>query len=158
MASINRVILVGNLTRDPELRSTPSGTPVCDLGLAVNDRRKQGDEWVEKANFFDITVWGTQAENCSRFLSKGRQVAVEGRLDYQTWESTVSCQNCGAESVQKRSKVKIIAQNVQFLGSRQDADAAAQAPVVADSSGISADTSDFESPADATEDDDDIPF
>lgn len=158
MASINRVVLVGNLTRDPELRQTPNGTPVCDLGLAVNDRRKQGDEWVEKANFFDVTVWGAQAESCSRYLSKGRQVAIDGRLDHQTWESSVSCESCGSESAQKRSKVKIIAQNVQFLGSRQDAEAPAGAPVTAGSSGLTPDTSDFESGQQGSSDDDDIPF
>jgi single-strand DNA-binding protein len=157
MASINRVVLVGNLTRDPELRQTPNGTSVCDLGLAVNDRRKQGEEWVEKANFFDVTVWGAQAESCSRYLSKGRQVAIDGRLDLQTWESSTSCESCGAESTQKRSKIKVIAQNVQFLGSRQDAEAQTGAPVAAASSGLTPDTSDFES-AESAPADDDIPF
>lgn len=159
MASINRVILVGNLTRDPELRHTPQGTAVCDLGLAVNDRRKQGDEWVEKANFFDVTVWGAQAESCSKYLSKGRQVAIDGRLDHQTWESTVSCESCGGESAQKRSKVKVIAQNVQFLGSRQDSDSAPGEPVAsaANSSGLNPDMSDFESGGSGGSDDD-IPF
>lgn len=148
MASINRVVLVGNLTRDPELRHTPSGTALCKLGIAVNDRIKQGDEWVEKANFFDVTVWGAQAESCSRYLSKGRQVAIDGRLDHQTWE----------KDGQKRSKVEIIAQNVQFLGGRQDAAGADAAPVSAGApSGLTPDTSDFDS-APGGDSDDDIPF
>ena len=81
MANINRVILVGNLTRDPELRHTPSGTSVCKLRLAVNSRQKDSStgEWGEKPNYFDVTVWGNQGENCARFLSKGRPVAVDGR-------------------------------------------------------------------------------
>src|SRR5262245_64232649 len=82
-ANINRVVLVGNLTRDPELRHTPSGTAVCSLRLAVNTRRKDAatGEWGEKPNYFDITVWGNQGENCAQYLSKGRPVAVDGRLD-----------------------------------------------------------------------------
>lgn len=161
MASINRVVLVGNLTRDPELRHTPGGTPVCDLGLAVNDRRKQGDEWVEKANFFDVTVWGAQAESCSKYLSKGRAVAVDGRLDHQTWESRSSCESCGNEKTEKRSKVKVIAQSVQFLGSRDGSSPAPdEMPVAAGaaSSGLEPDTSDFESKGSSSSDDDDIPF
>lgn len=146
MASINRVVLVGNLTRDPELRHTPSGTAVCKLGIAVNDRRKQGDEWVEKANFFDVTVWGAQAENCERYLSKGRPVAIDGRLDHQTWETPEG---------QKRSKVEVIAQSVQFLGSRESAGAPVAAGAA--SSDLDPDTSDFEAPPGAS-DDDDIPF
>ena len=83
MASINRVTLVGNLTRDPELRTTPNGKSVCTLGLAVNDRYKNdAGEWVEKPNYFDIVVWGAQAESCGQYLSKGRQIAVDGRLSY----------------------------------------------------------------------------
>ncbi|RJQ46982.1 MAG: single-stranded DNA-binding protein [Gaiellales bacterium] len=147
MASINRVVLVGNLTRDPELRHTPSGTALCKLGVAVNDRIKQGDEWVEKANFFDVTVWGAQAESCSRYLAKGRQVAIDGRLDHQTWE----------KDGQKRSKVEIIAQNVQFLGGRQEGSGGGEAAVGAGApSGLTPDTSDFEAPDSGG--DDDIPF
>src|ERR1051325_4943808 len=81
MANINRVVLVGNLTRDPELRHTPSGMAVCSLRLAVNTRRKDSatGEWTEKPNYFDITVWGNQGENCAQYLSKGRPVGVDGR-------------------------------------------------------------------------------
>lgn len=149
MASINRVVLVGNLTRDPELRQTPNGKSVCTLGLAVNERYKNdAGEWVEKPNFFDIVVWGAQAENCERYLSKGRQVAVDGRLSFRSWE---------AQDGSKRSKVEVVAGTVQFLGSRQDAGAAESTFVAAGApSGLNPDTSDFDSAAGA--DDDDIPF
>ena len=110
-SNINVVVLTGNLTRDPELRSTPSGTSVCKLRVAVNSRRKDGQtgEWVDKPNYFDVTVWGAQGENCATYLSKGRPVAVEGRLDWHDWED-----NDG----NKRQGVEIIANSVQFLGSR----------------------------------------
>lgn len=108
MASLNRVVLVGNLTRDPELRYLPSGTSVCNLGIAVNSRRKNADgEWIDEANFFDIAVFGKQAENCSQFLAKGSQVAVDGRLRSRSWETNEG---------QKRSKVEVVADSVQFLG------------------------------------------
>lgn len=108
MASVNRVVLVGNLTRDPELRYLPSGTPVCNVGIAVNSRRKDADgQWVEEANFFDIAVFGKQAENCSQYLAKGSQVAVDGRLRSRSWETNEG---------QKRSKVEVVADSVQFLG------------------------------------------
>ena len=86
--NINRVVLVGNLTRDPELRHTPSGTPVCSLRLAVNTRRKdESGQWTDKPNYFDITVWGQQGENCAQYLSKGRPVAIDGRLEWREWEA-----------------------------------------------------------------------
>jgi len=111
--NINRVILTGNLTRDPELRSLPSGTSVCSLRVAVNTRRKDGQtgEWVDKPNYFSVTVWGAQGDNCARYLSKGRPVAIDGRLEWSEWES----QDGG-----KRSKVEVVADTVQFLGSRGD--------------------------------------
>ena len=113
MANINRVVLVGNLTRDPELRHTPSGMAVCSLRLAVNTRRKDAatGEWTEKPNYFDITVWGTQGENCAQYLSKGRPVGVDGRLEWREWE---------AQDGSKRQAVEVIADTVQFLGSRGD--------------------------------------
>ncbi len=150
MASINRVVLVGNLTRDPELRTTPNGKSVCTLGLAVNERYKnETGEWVEKPNYFDIVVWGAQAENCNRYLSKGRPVAVDGRLSFRSWE---------AQDGSKRSKVEVIAGTVQFLGSRQDSGAPAGAPVATGApSGLTPDTSDFEVPSSSSKDDD-IPF
>src|SRR5215207_889583 len=136
MANINRVILVGNLTRDPELRHTPSGTSVCKLRLAVNSRQKDAatGEWGEKPNYFDVTVWGNQGENCARFLSKGRPVAVDGRLDWREWE---------AQDGTKR-------QAVEFIGSREAGGGEGERQFVP--AGAAAD--DFP-PAGA---DDDIPF
>ena len=117
-ANINRVVLVGNLTRDPELRHTPSGMAVCSLRLAVNTRRKDAatGEWTEKPNYFDITVWGAQGENCAQYLAKGRPVGVDGRLEWREWET--------AEQ-QKRQAVSIVADTVQFLdGPRGERDSA----------------------------------
>ncbi len=113
MANINRVILTGNLTADPELSTLPSGTSVCRLRLAVNRRYKDqsSGEWTEKPNYFDIKVWGAQGENCANYLSKGRPVAVDGRLEWSEWE---------AQDGSKRSKVEVVADTVQFLGSRGD--------------------------------------
>ena len=114
-SNINVVVITGNLTRDPELRSTPGGTSVCKLRVAVNSRRKDGQtgEWVDKPNYFDVTVWGAQGENCANYLSKGRPVAVEGRLDWREWEDKEAAANGRAS--------KIIANSVQFLGSRDGA-------------------------------------
>lgn len=108
MASFNRVILVGNLTRDIELRYTPGGTAVTDIGMAVNERVKRNDEWIEEVNFFDVTLWGRTAEVASEYLSKGSSILIEGRLKYDTWE----------QDGQKRSKVKIVGERMQMLGSR----------------------------------------
>lgn len=111
-SNINSVVLTGNLTKDPELRSTGGGTSVCEMRLAVNGRIKRGDEWVDKPNFFDIVVFGGMAENCTTYLSRGRPIAVEGRLDFQEWEAK--------DGSGKRSKVVVIANGVQFLNSRSD--------------------------------------
>src|SRR5215218_1952868 len=112
--NINRVVLTGNLTRDPELRSLPSGMAVCNLRIASNTRRKDNStgEWVDKPNYFDVTVWGAQGENCAQYLAKGRPVAVDGRLEWREWEDK--------ETGAKRSAVQIIADSVQFLGGRDD--------------------------------------
>ena len=128
MANINRVVLVGNLTRDPELRHTPSGTAVCSLRLAVNTRRKDGatGEWTEKPNYFDITVWGNQGENCAQYLAKGRPVAIDGRLEWREWE---------AQDGTKRQAVEVIADSVQFLGGRGDGEAAVRIPHAAGGEG-----------------------
>jgi single-strand DNA-binding protein len=108
MNNINRVVLTGNLTRDPELRSLPSGTAVCSLRVACNTRRKNSDgEWADKPNFFDVTVWGGQGESIARYLSKGRPVAVDGRLEWREWET---------QDGTKRQAVEVIADSVQFLG------------------------------------------
>lgn len=146
MASINRVTLVGNLTRDPELRHTPSGTAVCKLRIAVNTRQKDGatGEWGEKPNYFDVTVWGGQGESCAQYLSRGRQVGVDGRLDWREWE---------AQDGTKRQAVEIIADAVQFLGSRQDNEGGGQSQYVP-AGAVTADTSDFGKSGG----DDDIPF
>src|SRR5213078_907102 len=111
-ANINRVVLVGNLTRDPELRHTPGGTPVCSLRVAVNSRRRdESGQWVDKPNYFSISVFGNQAESCAQYLTKGRPVAVDGRLDWREWQ---------AQDGGKRESVEIVAESVQFLGSRGD--------------------------------------
>jgi single-strand DNA-binding protein len=108
---VNVVVITGNLTKDPELRSTGGGTPVCEMRVAVNSRRKdQSGQWVDKPNFFDVVVFGAQGENCANYLSRGRPVAVEGRLDWREWEAK--------EGGGKRQAVQIIANSVQFLGSR----------------------------------------
>jgi single-strand DNA-binding protein len=142
-ANINRVVLVGNLTRDPELRHTPSGTAVCSLRLAVNTRRKDSatGEWTEKPNYFDVTVWGNQGENCAQYLSKGRPVAVDGRLEWREWE---------AQDGTKRQAVEVVADSVQFLGGRGELGGDEPQFVQA---GATADKSDFSSAPD-----DDIPF
>ena len=112
MANFNRVVLVGNLTKDPELRQTGGGTSVCKLRIAVNTRRKdETGQWVDKPNYFDVTVWGNQGESCAQYLSKGRPVGVDGRLDWREWE---------AQDGTKRQAVEIIADSVQFLGGRGD--------------------------------------
>jgi len=121
MANINRVVLVGNLTKDPELRHTPSGTAVCKLRIAVNTRMKDSSgTWVDKPNYFDITVWGNQGESCSQYLAKGRPIAVDGRLDWREWQ---------AQDGAKRESVEIVAESVQFLGSRGDGDSGGGQPV-----------------------------
>ena len=108
--NINRVTITGNLTRDPELRHTTNGTAICTLGVAVNGRRKEGDQWVDKPNYFNVIVWGAQGQNCANYLSKGRPVAVDGRLDWRSWEAK--------DGSGKRSTIEIVAETVQFLGSR----------------------------------------
>jgi single-strand DNA-binding protein len=111
-SNINVVVITGNLTQDPELRHLGSGTAVCELRVAVNSRRKDGStgEWVDKPNYFNVTVWGAQGENCANYLSKGRPVAIEGRLDWREWEAK--------DGGGKRQAVQIVANSVQFLGSR----------------------------------------
>lgn len=111
MANINRVVLVGNLTKDPELRHTPGGTPVCSLRIAVNSRRRdESGNWVDKPNYFDVSIFGNQAESSAQYLSKGRPVGIDGRLDWREWD---------AQDGTKRQAVQIIAESVQFLGSRE---------------------------------------
>jgi single-strand DNA-binding protein len=140
--------VTGNLTRDPELRSLPSGTSVCSLRVACNTRRKDASgEWVDKANYFNVTVWGAQGENCARYLSKGRPVAVDGRLEWREWQT---------QDGQRRESVDIVADSVQFLGSRDDAGAGNG---FAGRSDVPVDETDLQpAPAGDGGGDDDIPF
>ena len=151
--NINVFCVTGNLTKDPELRTLPnSGTSVCEMRIAVNSRRKdQSGNWVDKPNYFDVTVWGAQGENCATYLSKGRPVAIEGRLDWREWET----QEGG-----KRQAVQIIANSVQFLGSRDSGGESNGQRFQAPQSDVPADTSDFDNspPAAVGASDDDIPF
>ncbi|MFP6906922.1 MAG: single-stranded DNA-binding protein [Verrucomicrobiota bacterium] len=149
MASYNRVILMGNLTRDPEVRYVPSGRPVADLGLAVNEKYKNSEgDLVERTDFFDITVWGPQGENCGKYLKKGRPVLVEGRLRLDTWEN---------DQGEKRSKVKVIADRVQFLGTGRAAEGDGSAGE--DAQGGGGESSESPAPqAPASDDSEDLPF
>lgn len=109
MASFNRVILMGNLTRDVEVRYTPGGTAVCEIGLAVNDRRKDAKgEWVDETTFVDVTLWGRTAEIAGEYLAKGAPLLVEGRLKLDTWE----------KDGQKRSKLRVVCENMRMLGGK----------------------------------------
>ena len=111
--SINRVIISGNLTRDPELRSTASGLPVLGFGVAVNDRRKnqQTGEWEDYPNFVDCTMFGTRAESIQQFLHKGSKVAIEGKLRWSQWDDR--------QTGQKRSKLEVVVEELEFMDSRQ---------------------------------------
>ncbi|MCI0334510.1 MAG: single-stranded DNA-binding protein [Planctomycetes bacterium] len=108
MASYNRVILMGNLTRDPELRYIPSGTAVSNLGLAVNDRVKRNDQWIDEVTFVDVTLWARDAEIANEYLSKGSPVLIEGRLKLDQWE----------KDGQKHSKLKVVCDRLRLVGSR----------------------------------------
>lgn len=143
---INRVTIVGRLTRDPELKHLPSGSPVLEMGVAVNGRQQDGSgNWVDKPNFFDVKVFGNQAEFLSQYLSKGRRVGIDGRLDWRSWE---------AQDGTKRSKVDIVAQSVQFLDSRGDGDGEGGGYLPAQGSAPAQGDADFT----ASASDDDIPF
>ena len=152
-SNVNVVVVTGNLTRDPELRSTGGGTSVCKLRVAVNSRRKDGQsgEWIDKPNYFDVTVWGAQGENCANYLSKGRPVAIEGRIDWREWEAK--------DGGGKRQSVEIIANSVQFLGSRDGSGGGNGDGGFSPGSDVPADTSDFQgAAAGGGGADDDIPF
>jgi single-strand DNA-binding protein len=132
--NINRVIITGNLTRDPELRSTNSGMSVCSLRIATNTRQKDpSGEWVDRAHYFSVTVFGAQGENCARFLSKGRPVAIDGRLQWREWQD---------KDGNKRESIEIVAESVQFLGGRDDAGGNGNG--FTPRSDVPADTRDFE--------------
>ena len=152
--NINRVIITGNLTRDPETRSTGSGSTVCSLRVACNGRRRnpQTQDWEDAPNYFDVSVWGAQVENCQRYLSKGRGIAVDGRLQWREWTD---------KEGNKRQSVDIVADSVQFLGGRDDAGNGNgfSSSARAQESDVPIDTGDFErTPVGAAGGDDDIPF
>lgn len=155
MSDLNRVTLVGRLTRDPEVRYTSSGMPIVNLGLAVNGRQKdQSGQWTEKPNFFDVKLFGDRFERLAQHLEKGRRIGIDGRLEWSSWEV----------DGQKRSKVEVVANELQFLDGRGDGDGgggARRAQFGAEGqSDIAPDTSDFV-PVGAgagAADDDDIPF
>lgn len=138
--SINRVIVSGNLTREPEVRTTSSGNPVMGFGIAVNDRRKnsQTGEWEDYPNFIDCTMFGARAQSVSRFLSKGSKVAIEGKLRWSQWETNEG---------QKRSKIEIIVDEIEFMSSISNG---AQVPATASATAVD--------PMTSTLYDDDIAF
>lgn len=138
--SINRVIVSGNLTREPEVRTTASGNPVMGFGIAVNDRRKnsQTGEWEDYPNFIDCTMFGARAQSVSRFLSKGSKVAIEGKLRWSQWETNEG---------QKRSKIEIIVDEIEFMSSISNG---AQVPTTASATAVD--------PMTSTLYDDDIAF
>lgn len=122
MSSFNRVILMGNLTRDVEMRKTASDLAVCDIGLAVNDRVKRGNEWVDDVTFIDVTLWGRTAEIAGEYLAKGSPVFIEGRLKMDQWE----------QDGQKRSKLKVVGERLQLLGTKGAAKPKAEPTAIAD--------------------------
>lgn len=149
--SINRVVISGNLTRDPDLRSTASGMPVLGFGVAVNDRRKnqQTGEWEDYPNFIDCTMFGARAQGVSRFLSKGSKVAIEGKLRWSQWE----------RDGQKRSKIEVIVDEIEFMTSRNDGAPRAAAPMAAPMAQAPMAAAPMAAPVvDASVYDDDIPF
>ncbi|MDR3136566.1 MAG: single-stranded DNA-binding protein [Coriobacteriales bacterium] len=157
--SINKVIITGNLTRDPELTATPSGMPVLSLGVAVNDRRKNSStgEWEDIANYIDCTMFGTRAESVARFLSKGSKVGIDGKLRWHQWET---------RDGQKRSKVDVIIDDIEFLSPRNagtgatGAQSSAMPAAKSSHASYSAPEADAPIPAapEITVYDDDIPF
>lgn len=141
MASFNKVILVGNLTRKPELRTVSTGSKVTDIGMAINDRRKdQSGQWVEDTTYVDVTLWGAQAEVAEKYLDKGSSVLIEGRLKLDQWET----------DGQKRSKLKVVGERMQMLGGRNDRSNN-------DSDNYSR-SEDYSGSVSSSHDDDDIPF
>jgi single-strand DNA-binding protein len=137
MTSFNKVILMGNLTRDPEVRYTPNGSAVASFAIAVNRKYKQGEETKEEVSYIDIVVFGKQAENCGQYLNKGDAALIEGRLQQRRWDDK--------DTGQKRSKVEVAAQSVTFMPKRQ-------------SSGGGSGHSQAEQAPEAPVDEGDIPF
>ncbi len=159
MASFNKVILVGNVTRDPELRYISSGTAVTDIGLAVNDRRKDGKtgEWIEETTFVDVTLWGRTAEIAGEYVTKGSPLLIEGRLKLDTWE----------KDGKKNSKLRVVGERMQLLGGRGEGSRGGKPRVAAGRGGAPAEES-YDQSSSYGEDppghsgggsgDDDIPF
>ena len=149
MASFNRVILVGNITRDIELRYTPGGTAVTELGMAVNDRRKnQTGEWVEETTFVDVTLWARTAEVASEYLGKGDSLLVEGRLKLDSWET----------DGQKRSKLRVVGERMQMLGGRKGGGGSGPSRPPQQQAAQYSQPANQEAPAGPGPMDDDIPF
>ncbi len=154
MASYNRVVLLGNLTRDVELKYTPSQVAIAKIGLAVNDRVKKNNEWVDETTFVDITFFGRTAEVAGEYLNKGSQILIEGRLRYETWES----------EGQKRSKLSVVGDKLQMLGSRSGGGGPNARPASAGAgvgAGVNADPNEYDSSAvheHARDDEPDVPF
>ena len=148
MASFNRVILVGNVTRDVELKYTQTGTAVTEIGMAVNDRRKsQSGEWVEETTFVDVTLWGRTAEVANEYLGKGAPVLIEGRLKLDTWET----------DGQKRSKLRVVGERMQMLGGRGGGGGGGGGNAAYRAAPVSQSTGSDDGPRGA-DPDDDIPF
>lgn len=147
MASFNRVILLGNITRDIEVRYTPSQTAVTEIGMAVNDRRKNANgEWVEETTFVDVTLWGRTAEVAGQYLSKGSPILVEGRLKLDTWET----------DGQKRSKLRVVGEKMQMIGGRAGSGSPPDSGGSAYSQAVASESSASSAPSAPA--DDDIPF
>jgi single-strand DNA-binding protein len=149
--SINKVILIGNLTRDPELRALPSGTPVLAFSIAVNDRRKNSasGEWEDVPNYFECNMFGPRAESLARYLSKGSKVGIDGKLRWSSWE----------KDGQKRSKVDILVDNLEFLSPRNSGDGYQSSGYQPSGMSSSAPTADqIPAAPEITVYDDDIPF
>ncbi len=162
-ANINRVTITGNLTKDPDLRAVgESGVEVCEMRVAVNARRKKGDEWIDVPNYFDVVVWGKRGKLCDDFLARGSGVAVDGRLEWREWKG---------QDDKNHQAIQIVADNIQFIGPRRERAVAkgseesqsSDSPATAPKSDVPADSSGFEQGVPAgvgasASSDDDIPF
>ena len=151
MANLNRVLLIGNLTRDPEVRYTPKGTAVAEIGLAVNRIYSGEDgEKKEETTFVDVTLWARQAEVAGQYLKKGRPVFIEGRLQLDTWDDK--------QTGQKRSRLRVVSENLQLLGSRQEGESSSPAPPPRRASAAAAPSRPEPRDPDLDVEPDDIPF
>jgi single-strand DNA-binding protein len=152
MASLNKVMLIGNVTRDPEVKYTPKGSAVADVGLAINRTyQNQGGEKVEEVTYLDVELWGRLAEIAGEYAKKGRSIFIEGRLRMDSWEDK--------QSGQKRNRLKIVGEGLQLLGSRPGAPGgSAGADFDAEATASKPSRPPFTTPAQAEQADDDIPF